>query len=74
MNGEGGTKKSFVLTAVPPVVVTEMCPEVAAAETVPCGVLTVIGPVVAPAGTVTMSCVALEALTVAGTPLNRTLF
>ena len=34
VNGDGGTKKSPELTAVPPDVVTEMCPEVAPVGTV----------------------------------------
>jgi len=40
----------------------------------PLAVTTVMGPVVAPAGTVTVSCVALAALTVACVPLKRTVF
>jgi len=40
----------------------------------PAGAVTAIVPVVAPAGTVTTSCVAVAALTVAAVPLNVTVF
>jgi hypothetical protein len=40
----------------------------------PAGVLTAIGPVVAPAGTLVTSCVALAEVTVAATPLKVTVF
>jgi hypothetical protein len=41
---------------------------------VPDGVMTVIGPVVAPAGTLVAICVAVEEITTASVPLNRTVF
>jgi len=41
-------------------------------DTDPDGVVTVIGPVVAVLGTVTMSCVALAEVTAAETPLKLT--
>ena len=47
VNGEGGTKKSPELTAVPPAVVTVMCPEVAFAGTVVLMVVAVADPATA---------------------------
>ena len=47
VNGEGGTKKSALLTAVTAPVVTEMCPDVAPVGTVVSIVVDVADPAVA---------------------------
>ena len=62
--------KSVIVGAAPAVMRTNCVSEVA----VPPAVVTVIGPIVAPEGTITASDVAVAAATVAGVPLKLTVF
>jgi hypothetical protein len=76
----------FTVTAVPAVPMAGLKSEIVGVPLVPVtvkgellvddppAVVTLMGPVVAPAGTLTVSCVAVAALTVACVPLKRTVF
>jgi hypothetical protein len=66
--GPDGGVKLLMMGGVDPVVTTKLVLLVA----VPSGVVTVMGPVVAPAGTVAVICVLLLTVKVAATPLKRT--
>src|SRR5262245_42662165 len=58
----------LVMIGAPPIAVTV---KGSLAVAIPCGAARLIGPVVAPSGTVATSSVAVAATTVADTPLNR---